>query len=231
MKRSSLAAIPLVTAMVLSNGPARADIVPGTPDIWLAGQANGSSVTGIFGSDTAPAESPTGLAIIGGDTLTFSVTGTTSNNGVCTETSADAGSCAPDVSIFGAGPANGIGGYKGPANALIGIFLNNTVPTGPGAPATLDFTGSNNFTSLSPLLNQVFFIGDGLTGTGTGAVQDFVAPSGATRLFLASADALGASFDNTGSFNVTVNDVSSVPEPATIPFLAAAIVCIALRRK
>src|ERR1017187_10144552 len=106
MKRSSLAAIPLVTAMVLSNGPARADIVPCTTDIWLAGQANGSSVTGIFGSDAAPAESPTALAIIGGDTLTFSVTGTTSNNGVCTETSADAGSCAPDVSIFGAGPAN-----------------------------------------------------------------------------------------------------------------------------
>src|ERR1017187_7009384 len=130
MKRSSLAAIPLVTAMVLSNGPARADIVPGTPDIWLAGQANGSSVTGIFGSDTAPAESPTGLAIIRGGTPPFSVAGTPNKKGVCTETSADAGNCAPDVSIFGPGPANGIGSYKGPANPLIRVFLNNTVPTG-----------------------------------------------------------------------------------------------------
>jgi hypothetical protein len=231
-KTTLLAIIPVALLTAGLNRPVRADItVPGATDIWLAGQANGSSVTGLFGSDKAPAESPVDLLVTAGHTLTFAVSGTTSNNGVCTETSADAGNCAPDVSAFGAGPANGISGYKGPANALIGVFLNNNVPTGPGAPATLDFTGSNNFASLSPLLNQIFFIGDGLTGTGSGSVQDFIVPTGATRLFLASADALGASFDNTGSFDVKASDTSAVPEPVTIPIVAAAAVLIALRRK
>ena len=51
----------------------------------------------------------------------------------------------------------------------------------------------------------MFFIGDGLTGTGSGAVQQFVVPAGATRLFLASSDDLGASDNNSGQFEVMVS--------------------------
>jgi hypothetical protein len=57
----------------------------------------------------------------------------------------------------------------------------------------------------------VFFIGDGLTGTGKGNVQKFAVPRGATRLFLGIAD--GGSFggppgcygDNLGTFQVQVS--------------------------
>jgi len=48
-----------------------------------------------------------------------------------------------------------------------------------------------SFTSVSPLLQQVFWIGDALTGTGSGSVQQFFAPTGATRLFLGPLDLSG----------------------------------------
>jgi hypothetical protein len=60
---------------------------------------------------------------------------------------------------------------------------------------------------LSSLLRQVFFIGDGLSGSGTGAVQRFVAPAGATRLFLADLDGLGQNYDNSGQFVVVVSSL------------------------
>ncbi|HEY3242752.1 MAG TPA: hypothetical protein VGM03_05305 [Phycisphaerae bacterium] len=41
---------------------------------------------------------------------------------------------------------------------------------------------------VMPGLRQPFFIGDGLTGTGSGAVQQFLVPDGATRLFLGTID-------------------------------------------
>jgi hypothetical protein len=59
-------------------------------------------------------------------------------------------------------------------------------------------------------LGQVFFIGDGLTDVGSGDVQTFVAPPGATRLFLGIADASGFTgdagcySDNVGSFQVEI---------------------------
>jgi hypothetical protein len=86
-------------------------------------------------------------------------------------------------------------------------------------------------------LKQPFFIGDGLTGTGTGAVQDFIVPSGATRLFLGTMDAFGW-FDNSGQFTVTVNGAtqppppsSSVPEPAVLILLVSALAAFPLLRR
>jgi len=78
-------------------------------------------------------------------------------------------------------------------------------------PASLDFTGDHSFPTLSPALDQVFFIGDGLTGTGTGNEQYFQVPAGATDLYLGFADAEG--FDgppgtyanDSGSLSATVN--------------------------
>ena len=72
---------------------------------------------------------------------------------------------------------------------------------------------------LSPALKQVFFIGDGLTGTGTGTTQTFVVPAGATRLFLGVSDGVGW-FNNSGAFNATVS-ISAAPAPP--PPAAAAI--------
>jgi hypothetical protein len=63
----------------------------------------------------------------------------------------------------------------------------------------------------------VFFIGDGRTGSGTGAVQQFIVPAGATRLFLGTVDGFGWN-TNSGAFSVQVNAPAGGASP-----LAAAI--------
>jgi hypothetical protein len=101
---------------------------------------------------------------------------------------------------------------------LAGVFLNDTEPSGT-APARLDFSSTalgTNFASLSPSLNQAFFIGDGLTGTGSGSTQLFFIPDAATRLFLGFID--GADFqgdptfysNNDGSFTVSFTTVPEI---------------------
>src|SRR5207253_6847661 len=80
--------------------------------------------------------------------------------------------------------SSGIAGIRADTAAfLVGVFIDDSEPADP-APAVLDFRGAANFTSLAPGLRQTFFIGDGLTGTGSGLVQTFTIPDGATRLFL-----------------------------------------------
>jgi len=85
---------------------------------------------------------------------------------------------------------------------LTGVFIGTDEPVEP-APPTLDF--SSDFTELTPLLNQSFFIGDGQVGVGEGAIQAFHIPDGAIRLYLGFADGRnftgspGAYSDNTGA--------------------------------
>jgi hypothetical protein len=95
---------------------------------------------------------------------------------------------------------------------LVGVFLDHDQPA--SAPATLNFTNDHSFKSLSPELGQVFFIGDGLTGTGTGTTQHFKVPKGATSLYLGFADAnagtgpCGYYGDNSGSLKGKVDFTS-----------------------
>ena len=90
---------------------------------------------------------------------------------------------------------------------LVGVFLDDKEPMDP-APSCLDFNQSTSFAELYPALRQTFFIGDGLTGTGSGELQRFHVPPGATRLFLgfadgwASHDRPGWYGDNAGSLTV-----------------------------
>lgn len=85
---------------------------------------------------------------------------------------------------------------------LVGVFLDDTAPNG-AAPPSLDFRPGGlgpDFPSLSPLIGQTFYIGDGRTGQGgTGTLQTIAVPPTATRLFLglrmASSTALGFSAD------------------------------------
>ena len=119
----------------------------------------------------------------------------------------------------------GISGYIGPEGPLAGVFLDDSIPNSGPAPATLDFSPSGlglDFPSLSPVLGQVFYIGDGVTGGND--FQEFTSPSNATRLFLGIPDGFnfdgppGAYDDNDGAYQVRVgvNEMPGViPEPLT----------------
>jgi hypothetical protein len=93
---------------------------------------------------------------------------------------------------------------------LAGVFLDDSEPADP-APDTIDFSEMEYDVDIHPSLKQVFFIGDGLTGTGEGEVQEFFIPEGATRLFFGFADAYnftgapGFYNDNSGKLTVVVN--------------------------
>jgi hypothetical protein len=209
--RNLKTAAALVTAIVGSFGAqAEASIlVPGTANPYLAGQPSG---TPCCDGDSAPAESPV-LALsgsLGGDTLTFAATGGASYGPGPLAPSADG--WPGDVFNMTADYGTGISGPMGvQVSGLVGVFIGSSVPSGP-APAQLD--DGMSFTSLAPGLDQIFWIGDGLTGTGTGSVQSFLAPSGATRLYLGVVDGFGW-YNNPGVISVTINGAASVPEPST----------------
>ncbi|MDQ8183008.1 hypothetical protein [Pelagicoccus sp. SDUM812005] len=129
-------------------------------------------------------------------------------------------------------PLGGLSGYKGPQGPLAGVFLDDSVPAS-GPPATLDFSPSGmgiDFLSLSPLLKQVFYIGDGITSGGE--FQTFIAPTGATRLFLAIPDGFGfggppgAYDDNDGAYRVNVG-INEDP-PTTVPETGASLALLGL---
>jgi hypothetical protein len=119
---------------------------------------------------------------------------------------------------------DGISGYRGPQGPLAGVFLDNSIPSSGPAPATLNFDPGGlgiNFLTLSPALQQVFYIGDGVTNANV--FQEFTAPGGATRLFLGIPDgfgfvgAPGAYDDNDGSYQVIIG-VNQIPTiPGTVP--------------
>lgn len=113
--------------------------------------------------------------------------------------------------LISLGSMGGISGWNNlPLSSLVGIFLGDTI--GP-APNPID--RSLGAEVISPQLGQVFFIGDGLTGTGIGAPQRFVIPTGATKLYLAVLDTT-AWADNQGGYQVIVTRaLAPIPEPAT----------------
>jgi uncharacterized repeat protein (TIGR01451 family) len=189
-----------------------AGTVPGAISLSpLAGSVSFSSVRGSLTSACASAEGCISVNI---------GTGSNQNDpdgtGAATATSSNTGS-------------GSISGMTGPgAGYLVGVFVAAGGPSGTAPPA-LDFTSSGigtSFTTLSPLLNQVFFIGDGLTGDGTGTVQTFNVPAGAAQLYLGISDAgfyngaPGAYNDNSGSYSVTYN----VANATSVDFVAGSTV-------
>jgi hypothetical protein len=134
-----------------------------------------------------------------------------------------------NLSSFG-----GISGIKSDASSfLAGVFLGPAEPLDP-APPVLDFTAAGlgtAFTTLSPLVNQIFYIGDGLTGHGSGSMQQFFVPATVTALYLGFPDAPvysglpGVYHDNEGTLTATF----SVPEPSSAVLLVGG--CLALFAK
>ncbi len=198
--------IQLITASAITLAVhdlhAAAFVVPGTSTPWLAGMPNGSTSSG---GDSAPAQSPIlvlGISLTSGSALVFTASGAVTNGSGGITDGPDGGA----LNIHGVGAENGIADFTAPVNALLGIFLDATQPSLLSAPAA--FAYLPDATTIFPGLRQPFFIGDGLTSTAT--LQQFIVPTGATRLFLGTMDGFEWN-NNSGSFSGTV-----VPEPTTI---------------
>lgn len=177
-------------------------IVDGRADVYSAGLTKADKERG----GTLPAL----LTLVpGGGYITFS-----SVKGVvgCMEgatTPPDGGDCAGGNTEITA--ANGISGIINHQHSqfLVGVFLGPLASS--TAPPTLDFSENalgESFAELAPKIGQTFYIGDGSTKSGLN--QRFVIPAGATRFYLAFADAYMFQgtpswyADNTGGFSVTL---------------------------
>ena len=220
-KGTTVIAAALLLASAAST-PVFAEVVSttvsGKASPYLAGMPAGSTCCLVDSppNDTAPEESPTqvfGIPLTLGTVLTFSVSGGVSNLGF-TPTDPPDGSdffTSPFSGLPGTDESNGIARMNAPVNALVGVFLDDGAPNGSPAPPGFDFTDSGGFGTafgqLCPGLKQPFFIGDGLTGRGTGTPQQFVVPAGATRLFLGTVDGFDWN-NNSGTFSVTVTSTT-----------------------
>ena len=199
-------------------------VVTGDSNPNLAGRPNGATCCS---GDSAPTHSPVevlGLAYNSGDILTFSATGQVSNTGSATPGNIPDGSGIFNMTDYDGGIAPALGVNL---NALVGVFLGPSEPSGTG-PTSITFSGGVglDFASLSPEVGQIFFIGDGLTGNLTGAIQEFEVPDGATRLFLGTSDGFGW-FNNSGQFTVTINGPGDDQPPTGVP-LPAGLVLVGL---
>lgn len=197
--------------------------VQATSDIYSAGHSVLPAT--IYPGSFAPSDTFSAGA---NQILSFSsVTGTVGCNFVITN--GPDGTCYPGVSttITSYGGVSGIS-VDGKNMFLVGVLLDNTEPTGAG-PSVLSYDygtpGGLNTTdpTYSPALNQVFFVGDGLTGTGSGQIQNFLIPSTADRLYLGFADSFDSvpSYygDDVGSLTATFSITSSAATPESSSIL------------
>ncbi len=202
--------------------------VPGSANPYLAGMPNGTTAPG---GDSAPNQSPllvTGLDISQATYLSFSATGSASYN--------NSSFYGPDGglyfgSFFSRGSENGISGIRVTVSALIGVFLDSQQPTTTPAPSDLNFEVlTRDFLTLTPGLKQVFFIGNGVTSSSL--IQKFYVPTGATRLFLGTAD--GTQWvNNGGGFDTVVTSYSqaAVPEPTSMAIFSLGAIGFAFRAR
>lgn len=140
--------------------------------------------------------------------------------------SGDGNTCVSSVTNVFA--ANGYSSFylDGRSMSLVGVFVGETKSATAPAGQSMSISDANSAASFAPLLQQVFFIGDGLTSDGT--QQSFLVPTGAKTLYLGFADAYGfygapgAYGDNYGSLNVT----TAVPEPASVALTAIGLAAL-----
>lgn len=195
--------------------------VPGSANPWLAGQTATSILAITYNQsvfvDTAIFNSPVqanNVPLLPNEWLLFDVSGQTSNGPTHPMYNPDGLTDKP-VGNFG-GAMNGIANVNAPLSSLVGVFLSKNDPQNVPTPASLDFSTaqSRDFTDLHPELQQVFFIGDGLTSLGD--FQHFYVPEGATRLYLAVMDGYEWN-NNVGSLSVGVG--RAIPTPAAASLL------------
>lgn len=167
--------------------------VPGTADIFGAGQAQPPALDGNPGPGTGGGTVPpdVSFASAAGEVLTVpSVTGAVYCDSSMVRTATPNGPCGGDSSATDLNPVGAISGIvdTNSNDFLTGVFLSGAPPTG-SPPASLNFSSSAigaDYTTLSPQLGQTFLIGNGRTSSGT--LHQIIVPAGATRLSLGIAD-------------------------------------------
>ena len=202
--------------------------IPPASDPWPGGLARHLGPTPEEIQETFPPV----ISVTTGDTIKVldpAIGGISYFNGVGAPFYGPAGNGASTASnLFAFG---GISGYVGPEGALTGVFLDNSIPSS-GPPATLllaDYGGSLDFSTFTPGLGQVFYIGDG--STSGGGLKEFIAPTGATRLFFGIPDGFGfdgvpgAYDDNDGSYRIRVG-VNETPTPPAVPLPAGGVLLL-----
>ena len=230
MKIPTILVGAFLAATLSSSTLANIMVVPGTANIFGSGFATpsgGGSLPPLFSFSSG-----SGLV------LSFSsVTGSVSSGAF------NFGPDGEGPTTFGTNMDSfqGLSGVRADTSFLLfAAFLDTNSPTG-ASPADLDFRASGltpDFLNLAPAIGQIFYVGDGRTGTGgAGTVQTFQVPVGATRLFLGIAD---GQFDGTNVFGAPTNyhdnagsftaNFDIVPEPtSTVFLLCGAALC--LRRR
>lgn len=194
--------LPLLALGTLLTSGSFAGQVSVDANMTIYGADQTTDTINDIGGGTAPAS----VSVAGDSSLTLSVSGGPITLNAYTYNDADG------IGSVGTSYTVGINGLSsiGLSNdgALVGVFIDTNTYTAPGgyntsatAPAALIYGPAGSYdmgqatnittdaTSYTPLLNQVFFIGDGLTGDGTGTAQTFYVPTGATELYLGIADA------------------------------------------
>jgi hypothetical protein len=202
-------------------------VVPGTSDPWLSGQPNGTTASS---EDVAPAQSPVYAgSVTPGGTVTWTATGLVGNGPLEPQFGPNGDVTGSRYGLFshGSGAENGISDVLGiGVDSLMGVFLGPGVPSG-AAPAPLNFSSIGfTYTSLSPLVDQVFYMGDG-------SAQSLIVPTGATRLYLGTMDGFGWD-NNLGSFTVDLTQgvTGAVPDAgSTLTMLGIAFGLVGLVRR
>lgn len=171
-------------------------LIAGTANPFLAGAAVGTELKYDREiNDTAAVNAPVNVVpdldskcLAAGQHLYFQVSGKIAYDDQ-NQLFSDADGQVDDTPSHALGSVFGLSNIKAPINSLVAVFLDDTAfAARPVAPPTLDFSTleTRNFTTLNPLIGQIFFIGDGKTSSG--ALQAFVVPAGTTRLYLAIMD-------------------------------------------
>lgn len=203
--------ITAVDGQIVAANPLR---VLATSQLSLAGVDPGTK----FGNytDFAPLNSPGIVDLSQMDTGTVAITAVGT-----VKLSVSAAAVTPNgtSSILGRSGTvpTGYSSISAPTGSLIGVFAKdqNDLTLKNNFISDFSTSTSRNVSTLSPLLQQMFFIGSGRTDSG--AIKQFVIPKGATKLYLGiNGGTSGSTFsngdevnNNSGSFFVTASPIGS----------------------